>query len=62
MNVLQSEKEYLEEKIQNPFTTDTKCLFNAILIFCLNIKEVLSVILNNNVLRINNFLIFIRYK
>ena len=30
MSVLQSEKEYLEEKIQNPYTTDTKYLLSAI--------------------------------
>lgn len=30
MSVLQSEKEYLEEKIRNPFTTDTKYFFKAI--------------------------------
>jgi lipopolysaccharide/colanic/teichoic acid biosynthesis glycosyltransferase/transposase-like protein len=30
MSVLQAEKEYLEEKIRNPYTTDTKYLLNAI--------------------------------
>ena len=30
MSVLQSEKEYLEEKIRNPYTTDTKYFFKAI--------------------------------
>jgi len=30
MSVLQSEKEYLEEKIRSPFTTDVKYFFNAI--------------------------------
>ncbi len=30
MSVLQAEKEYLEEKIRNPYTTDTKYLINAI--------------------------------
>ena len=30
MSVLQSEKEYLEEKINNPFTTDMKYFFHAI--------------------------------
>jgi len=30
MSVLQSEKEYLEEKIKNPYTTDTKFFFKAI--------------------------------
>ena len=31
MSVLQSEKEYLEEKIKNPYTTDTKYFFKAII-------------------------------
>ena len=30
MSVLQAEKEYLEEKIRNPYTTDTKYFFKAI--------------------------------
>lgn len=30
MSVLQSEKEYLEEKIRNPYTTDTKYFFKAV--------------------------------
>jgi len=30
MSVLQAEKEYLEEKIKNPYTTDIKYFFNAI--------------------------------
>ena len=30
MSVLQSEKEYLEEKLRNPYTTDTKYFFKAI--------------------------------
>ncbi len=30
MSVLQAEKEYLEEKIRNPFTTDTKYFFKAL--------------------------------
>jgi lipopolysaccharide/colanic/teichoic acid biosynthesis glycosyltransferase/transposase-like protein len=30
MSVLQSERQYLEEKIKNPFTTDTKYFINAI--------------------------------
>ncbi len=30
MSVLQSEKEYLEEKIKNPYTTDTKYFFKAV--------------------------------
>ena len=30
MSVLQSEKEYLEEKIKHPYTTDTKYFINAI--------------------------------
>ena len=30
MSVLQSEKDYLEEKIRNPYTTDTKYFFKAI--------------------------------
>lgn len=30
MSVLQAEKEYLEEKIKNPYTTDTKYFFKAI--------------------------------
>ena len=30
MSVLQAEKEYLEEKIRNPYSTDTKYLFKAV--------------------------------
>ncbi len=39
MSVLQSEKEYLEEKIENPYITDTKYFFNAIYNIVINHKR-----------------------
>jgi len=39
MSVLQSEKDYLEEKIRNPFTTDTKYFFSAIYNIVVNHKR-----------------------
>lgn len=39
MSVLRSEKDYLEEKIKNPYTTDTKFFFKAIFNIVVNHKR-----------------------
>ena len=39
MSVLNAEKEYLEEKLRSPFTTDTKYFFNAIFNIVINHKR-----------------------
>ena len=39
MSVLQSEKEYMEEKIKNPYTTDLKYFFRAVYNIIFNKKR-----------------------